>query len=373
MEDKRPILTVAVVNKYITSIFNAEDMLHDVRVEGEVSGFSVRAGNAYFALKDTSGQLACMCFGVARTYVPREGERIIVRGTVKYYNKRGTTYFDIFSIEPKGQGDIYARFLELKSRLAEEGVFDSNRKKPLPYIISNICVLTSINGAVIQDILHTVVGVCPEASITAVDCRVQGDTAAKTLLDNLLKADEMGYDVIIIARGGGSQEDLMPFNDEALVRGIAAAHTPIISAVGHETDYTLCDLACDVRALTPTMAGKLIVDAWNRVRQDVYSLKSALVTGLNGKVQQLQYEIAIERARMLRSMMEKYSRLAQKSELLKTKLDSLDPTKLLKIGYIIAEKNGKRLFSAHDIKNGDVLSMHFDDGMITVKIEKLEN
>ncbi len=371
MENKRHIYTISVVNGYITNIFNAEEMLHDIYVVGEISGFSERAGTAFFSLKDKTGQLSCICFNIDNTYIPHDGEKVILRGSVRYYNKRGSLYFDVYKIEPEGQGEQYRKYLELKEKLTKEGIFEQEHKKPLPYIINNVCILTSLNGAVIQDILHTVVGHCMIENITAVDTRVQGDNAVDTIVSNLKIADTYGYDLIIIARGGGSQEDLMPFNDERLVRAVFDAKTPVVSAVGHETDYTLCDFVADVRALTPTMAGKLVVDAWARVLEDLNAYKTTLSHGLENKAEEWQKLFDFERRNLQDAIEKKYSQLSQNIEIIKTRLDGLAPNKLLKIGYSMVEKDGKRLNSYKNITDGDVLKLHFVDGNITVKIEKI--
>lgn len=251
-------LSVSLVNMYIHNVFVAEEMLHDIDVVGEVSGISVVRGHAYFTLKDKDAQIACNSFNCVKTYVPKNGDLIIVRGSVSYYGKNGKLSLNADKIVPYGAGLLALKLEELKNQLAKEGLFDVAHKKNLPKYCKNVCVLTSTSGAVIRDIITTVRRYNDIIDINVYGVQVQGENSAASIVKALEITDKLGFDVIIIARGGGSQEDLMPFNDEKLVRSVYAAETPVISAVGHETDYTLCDLVADVRAATPTAAAELI-------------------------------------------------------------------------------------------------------------------
>lgn len=254
---------------YIHNVFVAEEMLHDIDVVGEVSGISVVRGHAYFTLKDKDAQISCNSFNCAKTYVPKNGEMIIVRGSVSYYEKNGRLSLNADKIVPYGAGILAMQLEELKNKLAKEGIFDASRKKSIPPYCKNVCVLTSTSGAVIRDIITTVRRYNDVIDITVYGVQVQGATSAESIVKALKITDKLGFDVIIIARGGGSQEDLMPFNDEKLVRAVSDADTPVISAVGHETDYTLCDLAADVRAATPTAAAELIAFDVSKIKKDL--------------------------------------------------------------------------------------------------------
>ena len=277
-------LSVSIVNMYIHNVFVAEEMLHDIDVVGEVSGISVVRGHAYFTLKDKDSQIACNSFNCARTYVPKNGELIIVRGSVSYYGKTGRLSLNADRIIPYGAGILAMQLEELKNKLAKEGLFDVSHKKELPAYCGNVCVLTSTTGAVIRDIITTVRRYNDVIDISVYGVPVQGDNCAAEIVGALEITDKLGFDVIIIARGGGSQEDLMPFNDERLVRSVYAAKTPIISAVGHETDYTLCDLAADIRAATPTAAAELVAYDVNQLRQTLSDFGARALKLISDKI-----------------------------------------------------------------------------------------
>ena len=252
------IISVTALNTVINMIFKAEEHLHDIQVAGEVSGFKVFKGHGYFTLKDEKCQISCTCFNCAKTYQPKDGESVIVKGSVDYYAAGGRLNFNVDSIQAVGKGLLAIKLEMLKNRLRQEGYFDEAHKKPIPQYPSNICVITSFNGAVIKDIKRTVRRKNDLINIFIKDVKVQGKDAHIEIVDALEKVDAMGFDVIIIARGGGSFEDLLPFNEELLVKAIYACKTPVISAVGHESDVTLCDEAADYRAATPTAAAEYV-------------------------------------------------------------------------------------------------------------------
>lgn len=277
-------LSVSIVNMYIHNVFVAEEMLHDIDVVGEVSGISVVRGHAYFTLKDKDAQIACNSFNCAKTYLPKNGELIIVRGSVSYYGKNGKLSLNADRITPYGAGLLAMQLEELKNKLLKEGLFAEEHKKRLPEYCRNVCVLTSTTGAVIRDIITTVRRYNDVIDINVYGVQVQGENSAASIVKALQITDELGFDVIIIARGGGSQEDLMPFNDEKLVRSVYAAKTPIISAVGHETDYTLCDLVADARAATPTAAAELIAYDTTAIREELSAFATRAKSLLLDKV-----------------------------------------------------------------------------------------
>lgn len=291
-------ITVAQLNGYIRNILHAEEMLQGVLVLGEVSGFKISGQHAYFTLKDGDACVQCSNFNYAKGYVTHEGEGVIVKGNVDYYAKTGKLSLVVSKIEPVGVGALYVELERLKKKLAEEGLFDSSLKKPLPRILQNVCVLTSKTGAVIQDIKRTIRLKNSALDIYFYDVRVQGAGAELTIINALKAVDNLGFDCIIIARGGGSFEDLFCFNDEKLARAIVAARTPIVSAVGHETDFTICDLVADIRAATPTAAAELVaydVEALrdffaSTIQNGLISLNSRLnadVTAFSGLSSQL--------------------------------------------------------------------------------------
>ena len=278
------VLSVSVINGYIHQIFLAEDMLHGVSVVGEISQFKVTGGHAYFTLKDENSQLNCTCFNCAQTYVPKVGESVILKGDVDYYVKGGRLSFNARSIQPLGNGYLALLFEQLKKKLATAGYFDESHKKPIPRYPHRVCVITSAQGAVIKDIITTVRQKNKYLDIVVKDVRVQGESCSQDVIRAIKEVDAMGYDAIIIARGGGSIEDLQGFNDERLVYAIYEATTPIISAVGHETDFTLCDFVADVRCATPTAAANLIAFDQEAIADYLSNVKINLLQKLTQRI-----------------------------------------------------------------------------------------
>lgn len=271
-------ITVSELNGYIRSIFYAEEMLHNISVSGEVSGFKISGAHAYFVMKSNDSAINCTMFNYTRCYVPKDGEQVIARGTPDYYVKTGKLSFNISSLQPIGKGNVRLELDELKNKLTEEGVFSEKHKIAIPLFPQNICVITSKSGAVIRDIITTVRAVNKIIDIKIFNVKVQGEGSAEEIA-HALKTIDGKYDVVIVARGGGSFEDLMPFNTEIVARAVYNMTTPVISAVGHETDYSLCDFAADARAATPTAAAGLA--AYNsaayleQVTDMLYNIKGA--------------------------------------------------------------------------------------------------
>lgn len=345
-----------------------EDMLQDILVAGEVSGASRRGDALYFTLKDKFAQIQAVCFGVVKTYVPENGESVIVRGSVEFYAGTGRTNFNVYSITPEGKGEEYLKLQQLKSRLEQKGYFSVENKKKLPFLIKKVCIITSISGAVIQDILRTVLSEVSSLDITIVDSRVQGRDSANTIINALKKSDDKGYDVIIIARGGGSAEDLSTFNNESLLDAVYEAETPIISAVGHETDYTLIDYVADVRALTPTAAGKILVENYKNALGELNGLKARLSSAVEYDILKLHHELSDKKIRLQSALNGIIDEKAHKLSVLTAKLATLNPERLLKTGYAVVEKDGKRLSLSRDANIGDELTLRFSDGYIRVKV-----
>lgn len=273
-------ITVRQLNLYINNIFANELLLHNVPVVGEVSDCKTVAGNCFFTLKDEQSQIKIVLYGCNDKYVPYNGEMVLVRGRVDYYQKSGLINVKAYSVTPFGKGALYEKLERLKRNLIQEGLFDESCKKVIPSICKKVALLTSVKGAALHDFLSTLEKNHSKPDIDIVDVRVQGEYSATDIITALINCDPIGYDVIIICRGGGSFEDLYCFNDENLIRCIAGINTPVISAVGHETDYTLCDFVADYRAITPTAAAEKISfnisEQKRRLYEDIVQLKDAL-------------------------------------------------------------------------------------------------
>ena len=286
-----PIMSVAELTGLVKSTLRSAPRLRDVWVEGEVGQVSISAaGHCYFTLKDERAQLRCVIFRDDRLMMPfeaRTGLRLVANGSLDVFEPQGTYQLYVRSLQPSGFGDLALRFEALKAKLAAEGLFEASRKRPLPPMPLNIGVVTSLNGAVLHDIRRVLARRWPLARVVVSACQVQGQGAAPTIVAAMRRVarwtdDETGRatDVIILARGGGSLEDLWPFNDEAVVRAIAAHPCPVVVGVGHETDVTLAEFAADVRAATPSVAAELIVPS----RADEQARVGQLGTRLNGSM-----------------------------------------------------------------------------------------
>ena len=278
-------ISVSLLTGYIKNILGQEELLHNIKLVGEVSGIRCSGPHAYFTLKDEEAQIQCNCFGYAKTYLPKNGESVCLVGSVDFYPPGGKLSFNCKKIEPLGQGLLAIQLEQLKNKLAKAGYFDERHKKPIPKYPTKVCVLTAKTGAVIRDIVSTVRKKNQILNIDVVDVRVQGQFAENSIIAALDMVDSMGYDAIIIARGGGSMEDLMPFNSERLVYKIFDCKTPIISAVGHETDFTLCDFVADLRVPTPTASGELVGFDVEELQNTLLSYCDYLKKQLSTKVQ----------------------------------------------------------------------------------------
>ncbi len=384
-------LSVTELNTYIKQIFDAEDLLHRICVVGEVSGFSIRGFHAYFTLKDENSQLRCCLFNYAKTYVPKDGELILVGGSIDYYLKGGYISFNASVIEPYGKGLMATKLEELKKRLEKEGYFSEEHKKEIPRFVKRAAVITSRDGAVIKDIIKTVRKCNYFTDIDYFDVKVQGIGSADTIVNTLKKVDLLGYDIIIIARGGGSMEDLMGFNDERLVYAIYAANTPIVSAVGHETDYTLCDFVADVRVPTPTAAGELIAYDIDEIKERIGYKISRALGDIKGKYQICKNAFSVDAKRMISGMqMRQFEAMRDIKSLLKDfrvalqyknegcvkrvgelirVLDAVNPAKILEKGFVkISNSSGKFVEGISSLSQGDNVYIEAKDGRAKAEI-----
>lgn len=251
------VFTVSQINKLIKDLIDNEIILEDVTVTGELSSFSVTRGIAYFTLKDNENLLSCVQFGAKQDF--QIGDMVECRGNIKYYPKGGKLSLNVIKIELCGQGELYQQFLQTKEKLEKEGLFDEINKKPLPRFINSIGVVTSATGAVLQDIRNVTSRRNPNLDIYVYDAQVQGKFAVEQVIEGITYFDNYtDVDAIIVARGGGSIEDLAPFNDEKLARIAYICNKPLISAVGHETDFSILDFVADLRAPTPSAAAELV-------------------------------------------------------------------------------------------------------------------
>lgn len=394
---ERSELTVSELNSYIKRILDKDNLLSAVTVRGEISNFKRHSsGHLYFSLKDTEGQIKAVMF---RTYadklrfLPEDGMRVSVRASVSVYAQAGTYQLYVNSIQPDGIGALYLAYEQLKMRLSEEGLFDSMFKRPIPQYPSNIGVITSPTGAAVRDIINVCKRRYPLATVYVYPALVQGEGAEQTLIDGIdYFARSALADVIIIGRGGGSIEDLWAFNSEALARRIFACEIPIISAVGHETDFTICDFVADLRAPTPSAAAELACPDISELmlRVDGYSdrVRSALLMRVERAEKCLdavkssmilsQSDIVFEdREDRLEDMLQRAVRAAENRlsvasgalALAAGKANALSPLSTLARGYAVIYGTGmKAIKSSNDISLGDSLRIKLMQGELLAKV-----
>ncbi len=379
-------LTVAQFNTFIKNILSAEEFLYNVQIVGEVTNFKISGSNAYFDLKDDGALLSCIKFDAGFLNI-KNGDKVSVCGRINFYVKSGRLNFIVSKIESYGLGALYQKFLELKQKLESEGYFRQDLKKEIPHFAFKIGVVTSETGAVIRDIIHVTRSKNPYTDIVVYPSKVQGQDAEKEIVAGIKYFDGRDdIDTIIIARGGGSLEDLSPFNTEVVVKAIFDCQKPIISAVGHETDFTLCDFASDLRVPTPSVAGEVAVfDYYAEVEQvksicsynsyavsklisqskdSLVSTSLWLIDKLNLKLQS-SYSNVFSITKDITSLIQ--SRLGEKKSNLDVVVGALskqNPLEILKRGYLVVEKNGLKINSAKNLKVGDSLTLKLLDGEV---------
>lgn len=391
------ILTVSQLNFYVKSVLDSDPRLNYVFLCGEISNLTdhYRSGHIYLSLKDNKSVIRAVMFaGNARNlkFKPMEGMKVICRGRVTLYEATGQYQYYIEDMQPDGIGALYQAYEQLKEKLQSKGLFDESHKKPIPYCPKTIGVITSPTGAAVQDIKNILTRRFPSVNIILCPVLVQGDNAVPQLVDAVNKLNEYDLcDTIIIGRGGGSIEDLWAFNDENLAYAIYNSHIPVISAVGHETDFTICDFVSDLRAPTPSAGAELAVPDRNEILQNLdaqrqylsslidkklienNNIVSEMTTKLlslspDDKIAKLYNDLDFLSQKYENNSNRIFQNTANKIELLATKLESLNPVSTLKRGYSVVTNNDKTVTSVKDVKNGDTLAINVTDGKIISKV-----
>ena len=376
---------------------DSDQRLNYVFLCGEISNLTdhYRSGHIYLSLKDNKSVIRAVMFaGNARNlkFKPMEGMKVICRGRVTLYEATGQYQYYIEDMQPDGIGALYQAYEQLKEKLQSKGLFDESHKKPIPYCPKTIGVITSPTGAAVQDIKNILTRRFPSVNIVLCPVLVQGDNAVPQLIDAVNKLNEYDLcDTIIIGRGGGSIEDLWAFNDENLAYAIYNSHIPVISAVGHETDFTICDFVSDLRAPTPSAGAELAVPDRNEILQNLDAQRQYLSSLMDKKLIENNNVVSEMTTKLLSlSPDDKIAKLyndldfisqkyennsnrifqntANKIELLATKLESLNPVSILKRGYSVVTNNDKTVTSVKDVKNGDTLAINVTDGKIISKV-----
>ncbi len=390
------ILSVTQLNNYVKSIIEQDENLYNVFVIGEISNFvdHYRSGHLYMSIKDNQSVISAVMFAGNASrlkFKPENGMSVIIRGRVSLYERDGKYQLYIDDMQPDGVGTLALAFEQLKEKLSKLGLFDNEHKKPIPRFPSKIGVISSPTGAAVQDILNVLERRYPVAEIVFAGVQVQGEAAALTVCNALRKMNETDVDVIIIARGGGSAEDLWPFNDEKLAFEIYNSRIPVISGVGHETDFTICDFVADLRAPTPSAAAELATPDIKEQRYYVSSLKYSIENSFNSYINDLTKDLnrltesqvlknpekIIENCEMyLDSLNEKINlnftdilnNYSNSFAILCSKLNTLSPLNVLSRGYSIVKKNNDVLTDVNQMNIGDVVSIQLKNGIANAQI-----
>ena len=386
------IFTVSQLNRIIKDLIDNEVILEDIVVSGELSSFSVTRNIAYFTLKDSENLLNCVQFGCKNDF--KIGDMVQCRGNVKYYPKGGKLTFNALSIELCGQGELYQKFLELKDKLEKEGLFSEENKIPIPKFINSIGVVTSKAGAVLQDIKNVATRRNPNLDIYVYDAQVQGKFAVQDVIQGITYFDNMtDVDVIIVARGGGSIEDLMPFNDEELARIAFICNKPLISAVGHETDFSILDFVADLRAPTPSAAAELVTfdqielkryvsDLFNTIQINLINQHAELNTKVNSMLNDIERCVSStinDNILYLNDLINNFDQIVNKSidnsiyrvNLSLNTLDKLNPSRLLMSGYSYVT-NDENIISDINTEIGDEISILTSNTKFKAKVTDKE-
>lgn len=355
------IFTVSQINRMIKDLIDNEVILEDITVTGELSSFSVNRNIMYFTLKDNDNLLYCIKYKATQEF--KVGDLVQCRGNIKYYPKGGKLTFSVNQIEHCGQGELYKQFLMLKEKLSAEGLFDERYKIPIPRFITSIGVVTSQTGAVLQDIINVSHRRNPNLDIYVYDAQVQGSVAVRQVIEGITYFDNYSdVDVIIVARGGGSLEDLSAFNDEELARIAYICNKPLISAVGHETDYSILDFVADLRAPTPSAAAELVTYVNKDLIQYIDTIKVKLDQFIRDQIENIQSsilasstnidyninELINDEVLLIKDCVQTIDEILAKNidntihrvDIALNTLDKLNPIALLKKGYsLVSAKN----------------------------------
>ncbi len=395
---ERRIVAVSQVNAYIKNTLDADPILQNIWVQGEISNFKLHySGHMYFSLKDGGGVLRAVMFkGAAASlrFMPENGMQILARGRISLFPRDGAYQLYVEEMEMEGEGALFIAFEKLKAKLRAEGLFEESRKKPIPAYPKCVGVATSKTGAAIQDILNILKRRWPMARVVLHPVSVQGEGAAEEIAAAVMRFNmEKEADVLIVGRGGGSQEDLWAFNEEIVARAVAASTIPVISAVGHETDFTICDFVADLRAPTPSAGAELAVPDVVEVRSMLSAMEKRMTNVFalsisrrrerlrmygnrllteKRRIEELMYTLDSFATRAETVMREKLEQAERQVLQGATALDALSPLRVLARGYVVASKEGKAVRSVDALRENDAVSLRLLDGTAACRVLNIE-
>lgn len=410
-------ITVSRITDYIGELIGSDSNLKHIFIKGELSNVNLyRSGHLYFTLKDEDSQIKGVMFGARYKlkFKPKDGMKVLIGGKIEVYKKNGTYQLYVSEISKDGIGDLHRKYEELKEKLNKEGLFDESHKKKIPNFPDRVGVVTAANGAAIRDIITTIERRWPLCEILLFPSLVQGDMAGENIVRQIKRSENFNLDTLIVGRGGGSIEDLWAFNEEIVARAIYECNTPVISAVGHEIDFTIADFVADLRAPTPTAAAEIAVPNFGEIRMGINQLNSranlAIGKALDENVAKLENiiskkiftspcEIYAPKEMQLDNLLNRLEHsseslimknqnrlgLIKNSSVFKnpesiikvkkenyllqfSKLELLNPLNTLKRGYTLAKSEGKVISSSKDLKSGDELEVEFNDGNVNTKV-----
>ena len=420
MNDK--YLTVTALTKYLKYKFDSDANLRKVFLKGEISNFKPHTtGHFYFSIKDENSKINAIMFSTHAkklNFMPSEGMKVLVTGFVSVYEATGNYQIYVDDIIEDGIGNLYVAFEKLKAKLEKEGLFDNKYKKAIPKIPEKVGIVTASTGAAIKDIISTIKRRYPICKTYLFPCLVQGEMAAKDIVKKINQANKYELDVLIVGRGGGSFEDLNSFNDEEVARAIFKSQIPVISAVGHEIDFTIADFVADMRAPTPTGAAEIAVPNINDLNKIIHQYNIRLNEGINKKINYLKLymeslkssfviknpmlmynnkkqQLDLIQERLNKGIINKVNRNKEKIEYLKSnyilsnpdilyknqviklenlieKLEIINPLGVLKRGYTLTYKNDKIVKKVEDIKKNDIIAIKFSDGNIKAVVNEIQ-
>ena len=390
------IFSVGQINRYVKNMFTQDFILQKIYVKGEVSNCKYHtSGHIYFSLKDETGVLSCVMFAGHRrglAFRMKDGDRVVVGGAVDVYEREGRYQLYAKEISLEGAGALYERFLALKTELEEMGMFAQEYKQPIPAFIHRLGVVTAPTGAAVQDIRNISLRRDPYLQIILYPALVQGEGAADSIVRGIHMLDQAEVDVIIVGRGGGSIEDLWAFNEEKVARAIFECRTPIISAVGHETDFTIADFVADLRAPTPSAAAELAVADFRQILQNIAGLRDRMQKAMQrraelGRAQLMQYQMRFQYLNPEAKLRDNRQRLADLDELLRRAMKNriaeerhmlgiyleryrgLSPLYKLNQGYsFVSDREGNGIISTKQVHSGDLLEISVTDGVIEAEV-----
>ena len=390
------IFSVGQINRYVKNMFTQDFILQKIYAKGEVSNCKYHtSGHIYFSLKDETGVLSCVMFAGHRrglAFRMKDGDRVVVGGAVDVYERDGRYQLYAKEISLEGAGALYERFLALKTELEEMGMFAQEYKQPITAFIHRLGVVTAPTGAAVQDIRNISLRRDPYLQIILYPALVQGEGAADSIVRGIHMLDQAEVDVIIVGRGGGSIEDLWAFNEEKVARAIFECRTPIISAVGHETDFTIADFVADLRAPTPSAAAELAVADFRQILQNIAGLRDRMQKAMQrraelGRAQLMQYQMRFQYLNPEAKLRDNRQRLADLDELLRRAMKNriaeerhmlgiyleryrgLSPLYKLNQGYsFVSDREGNGIISTKQVHSGDLLEISVTDGVIEAEV-----